>query len=94
MTEYTILFGKKPESKDLRDPTSFKELYRTDANSVEDLKLLRREVEKYLGQGYKITTVEVKVQGALEKDDTLEVKVTKSYLKPSPEGTLGSDFEL
>lgn len=94
MAEYTILFGKKPESKDLSDPKHFTELYRTETNLVEDLKLLKRKVKKYLEQGYKLAVVEINAKGELDKDDTLEVKITKSYLKPSPKGTLGCDFDI
>lgn len=90
---YWIIFGKKPESKDLRDPKMFTELCRTEnwPSIYPDLQDANKE---FIEQGYKTLIVHVSTQGPLEPDETLEVKITKSYLKPSPEGTLGCDFEL
>ncbi|MBM3200286.1 hypothetical protein FJZ53_05075 [Candidatus Woesearchaeota archaeon] len=92
--EYGILLGRKPNSKDLRDPVHFKEIYRGLIESEDDNQILLRAQKNFEKKGYEVLTVRLKVEGKISLEDTLEVKVTNSLLRPSSEGTLGCDFEL
>jgi len=94
MQKYLILFGKKPESKDLRDPKTYVELYQEKFETKDNLKEFFKKYDEFKSKGFTLKKMLVEVSEDLDFDETLEVKITKSYLKPSPEGTLGSDFEL
>lgn len=89
---YLILLGKNPESKDLRDPRAYTELYRTENDP--DISSFDRKYREFEAKGYTLKRIIVKVDEVLDLDETLEVRITKSGLKPSPKGTLGCDFDI
>ncbi|MDP2906822.1 MAG: hypothetical protein Q8O03_02680 [Nanoarchaeota archaeon] len=92
--EYGVIFGRKKDSKDLRDPQHFKELYMSKISSEEDGNEIIRKLEEFEEQGYETAVAKINIYGKLEPDESLEVKITKSGLKPSPKGTLGCDFDI
>lgn len=95
MTQYFILFGKKPESKDLRDPRAYTELYRTETSGMSDfdddsrMSDFDKKYREFESKGYTLKTIIIKVDKKLELDETLELKITKSALRPSSKETLG-----
>ncbi len=62
--------------------------------SYKDADEFFKKKKEYQSKGYTLKTVEAKVDEELELGETLDVKIVKSYLKPSPKGTLGCDFDL
>lgn len=92
--EYGIILGKKTGSKDLKDPQTFKEMYISVMNTEEDKQYLIKKQRELEDQGFETLKATVTLFGKIEPCNTLELKVIKTCLKPSPEGTLGCDFDI